>query len=74
MAKWHVTVQNLVTGETLTDQADVLISARGNLNTPSWPDIEGLETFEGEVMHSAAWNERLVARRGINPRRTCFLI
>jgi cation diffusion facilitator CzcD-associated flavoprotein CzcO len=57
LAKWNVTVQNLATGDTLHDQADVVISARGNLNTPSWPDIEGLETFIGEVMHSARWNE-----------------
>jgi cation diffusion facilitator CzcD-associated flavoprotein CzcO len=51
-------VQNLATGETFNEQADVVISARGNLNTPSWPDIEGLDTFKGEVMHSATWNER----------------
>jgi cation diffusion facilitator CzcD-associated flavoprotein CzcO len=55
-------VQNLATGETFKDQADVLISARGNLNTPSWPDIDGLKTFQGEVMHSATWNEELVAK------------
>jgi hypothetical protein len=57
-AKWSITVQNLTTGETLHDQADVLISGRGNLNTPSWPDIDGLETFKGEKMHSATWNQR----------------
>lgn len=56
-AKWNVTVKNLVTEEIIHDQADVVISARGNLNTPSWPDIDGLKTFKGEVMHSAAWKE-----------------
>lgn len=56
-AKWNVTVKNLATEETIHDQADVVISARGSLNTPSWPDIDGLKTFKGEVMHSAAWNE-----------------
>jgi cation diffusion facilitator CzcD-associated flavoprotein CzcO len=50
-------VKNLATGELLHDQADVLVSARGALNTPSWPEIEGLDTFKGEVMHSAAWNQ-----------------
>lgn len=59
-AKWTVQVKNLATGETFEDQSDVVISARGNLNTPSWPDIQGLDTFEGEVMHSAAWNEKYV--------------
>lgn len=57
-AKWHITVKNLATGETLQDQADILISGRGNLNTPSWPEIDGLSTFKGELMHSATWNER----------------
>ncbi|KAJ4298057.1 hypothetical protein N0V90_005956 [Kalmusia sp. IMI 367209] len=57
VAKWNVTVKSLTTGELIHDQSDVLISARGNLNNPSWPDIEGLNTFKGEVMHSAKWNE-----------------
>ncbi|KAH7075495.1 hypothetical protein BKA63DRAFT_413523 [Paraphoma chrysanthemicola] len=56
-AKWHVTVKDLVTGELKHDQSDVLISARGNLNNPSWPEIDGFNTFKGEVMHSATWNE-----------------
>lgn len=58
LAKWNVTVENLATGEVIQDQSDVLISARGNLNTPSWPGIEGINTFKGEVMHSATWNEK----------------
>ncbi|KAF2447123.1 hypothetical protein P171DRAFT_462358 [Karstenula rhodostoma CBS 690.94] len=57
IAKWNVTVKNLTTGETIRDQSDVLISARGNLNTPAWPSIDGFDTFKGEVMHSARWNE-----------------
>lgn len=56
-AKWHVSVRNLATGAMFEDSCDVLISGRGNLNTPSWPDIEGLKEFKGEVMHSATWNE-----------------
>lgn len=58
VAKWNVSVRNLATGELIHDQSDVVISARGNLNNPSWPDIDGLKTFEGEVMHSAKWNEQ----------------
>ncbi|KAF2865386.1 hypothetical protein BDV95DRAFT_623896 [Massariosphaeria phaeospora] len=57
-AKWHATAKNLSTGETFDDTSDVLISARGNLNTPAWPDINGLKTFKGELMHSATWNEK----------------
>ena len=56
-AKWNITVKNLETREMIHDQADVLISAKGALNTPSWPEINGFNTFKGEVMHSATWNE-----------------
>lgn len=66
-AKWHVGVKKLATRrgqeggqeveEEFEDVADVLILARGGLNTPKWPEIEGFGTFGGEVMHSARWNE-----------------
>ena len=56
-SKWHVTVRDLATGTELEDTSDVLISARGNLNDISWPEIQGLQQFQGEVMHSAKWNE-----------------
>ena len=48
---WTVRTSN---GETLV--ADVLISAVGLFNVPAYPDIEGLEQFEGVTMHSARWN------------------
>ena len=55
-------MENTKTGEVSEDDADVLLSARGNLNDISWPKIPGLETFKGEVMHSAAWNQKFVGR------------
>ncbi|KAI9048091.1 hypothetical protein LZ554_007887 [Drepanopeziza brunnea f. sp. 'monogermtubi'] len=55
--KWNIAVQNLATGETFQDDADVLISARGGLNEIAWPKIPGFGSFTGEVMHSAAWNQ-----------------
>ncbi|KAF7960488.1 hypothetical protein EAE96_000168 [Botrytis aclada] len=55
-AKWKVRVENLETGETFTDEADVVISARGTLNNISWPKIEGLSDIKIPVMHSAAWD------------------
>jgi hypothetical protein len=36
------------------------VSARGSLNDKAWPKIPGFETFKGEVMHSAQWNDELV--------------
>ncbi len=41
-------------GEKMT--ADVLISACGPLHVKHYPDIEGMESFEGAMFHSAAWD------------------
>ncbi|KAM7196083.1 FAD/NAD(P)-binding domain containing protein [Rhypophila sp. PSN 637] len=54
--KWKVEVTKTATGETFTDEADVLVTARGQLNEPSWPDIPGLDKFEGKLMHSGQWD------------------
>jgi cation diffusion facilitator CzcD-associated flavoprotein CzcO len=39
--------------------ATVLVAAGGALSDPKMPDIEGIETFTGEVFHSARWNHDL---------------
>lgn len=43
-----------------TDQgsviADIVITGSGGLSEPKVPEIEGMESFEGEVFHSARWN------------------
>ncbi|KAG8627381.1 hypothetical protein KVT40_004864 [Elsinoe batatas] len=54
--KWHVRIRK-PDGEEFEDTSDVLISARGGLNHIAWPQIDGLRSFKGEIMHSAAWNE-----------------
>ncbi len=36
--------------------ADVVIAAAGPLSTPSLPDIPGLDTFPGQIFHSARWD------------------
>jgi cation diffusion facilitator CzcD-associated flavoprotein CzcO len=51
-------IMKVETNETFDDVADVLIAARGNLDDIAWPQIPGLRSFDGEVMHSAAWNEK----------------
>lgn len=55
--KWDLEIRRLETGEVFKDEANVLISAKGNLSDPAWPNIPGLDTFEGQVMHSARWKE-----------------
>ncbi|RDL38519.1 Flavin-binding monooxygenase [Venustampulla echinocandica] len=57
--KWNITVENTKTGEIIEDDADILLSARGNLNDFKWPDIPGFDTFSGDVTHSAAWNQKV---------------
>ncbi len=37
-------------------QARSLISSVGVLSRPSWPKIDGLDSFEGECFHSALWD------------------
>jgi cation diffusion facilitator CzcD-associated flavoprotein CzcO len=36
-------------------EADLLITACGQLSVPTVPPIEGLESFEGPAFHTAAW-------------------
>ena len=50
-AVWRVTVKG--SGEIL--EAPVLITAVGQLNRPRFPDIEGIEMFQGPAFHSARW-------------------
>ena len=49
--RWRIT-----TGEGAVEEADVLVTACGQLNRPSIPRLEGLETFEGRSFHSARWD------------------
>lgn len=56
-SKWKVKVKKLDTDEEFEDTSDVLIMARGGLNHIAWPQIDGLKSFKGEIMHSAAWNQ-----------------
>ncbi|KAJ3105825.1 hypothetical protein HDU97_007469 [Phlyctochytrium planicorne] len=36
--------------------AKAIISGVGQLNNPAYPNIAGLDTFQGPVVHSARWN------------------
>jgi cation diffusion facilitator CzcD-associated flavoprotein CzcO len=53
-----ITVKSLKTGETVEEEADVVVSARGTLNDISWPKIEGFSDVKIPVMHSAIWDDR----------------
>jgi 4-hydroxyacetophenone monooxygenase len=51
---WHVAVTGK-DGARETLEANALVTAVGQLNRPRYPDIEGVETFDGPSFHSARW-------------------
>ncbi len=55
----------LITAEDEAVTARVVISAVGGLVDPSWPDIKGVQSFGGEMFHTARWNHEydLTGRR-----------
>ncbi|MGZ8734468.1 MAG: flavin-containing monooxygenase, partial [Acidimicrobiia bacterium] len=53
--RWTVRTRD-TRGHETTIVADAVISAVGQLNRPSYPDIEGRESFEGPAFHSARWD------------------
>lgn len=56
---WRVTSQ-AGSGKPVTETFDVVVSAVGQLNTPSLPDIPGIDDFEGTYCHSARWGSDVV--------------
>jgi 4-hydroxyacetophenone monooxygenase len=54
-ARWDLTVRE-ADGATATLEANVLITAVGQLNRPSIPDIPGLADFPGPVFHTGRWD------------------
>ncbi|KAI9371747.1 hypothetical protein BJX61DRAFT_534533 [Aspergillus egyptiacus] len=53
---WDITLQDTRTKEEWRDWAHCVVNGTGILNSWKWPDVEGLEDFEGPKMHSAAWD------------------
>lgn len=62
-----------------THEAQVVITAVGQLNRPQSPQVEGLERFEGRVFHSARWEhdydfkDKRVAVIGTGPSAVQFV-
>lgn len=55
--KWKVEIEG--PDGIFYDECDVLITATGILNNWKWPDIPGLDCFEGIRVHSADYPEEL---------------
>ena len=45
------------------ERFDVVVSAVGQLNRPSFPDIPGRDAYQGEWFHSARWRHDIDLRR-----------
>lgn len=43
-------------GEAERVESSFVISAAGLFSTPSLPDIQGIETFRGQIFHTTAWD------------------
>lgn len=53
---WDVDINGGEGGGGETHRFDVVVSATGQLSRPRWPDIDGLDSFDGPVFHSAEWD------------------
>jgi cation diffusion facilitator CzcD-associated flavoprotein CzcO len=53
---WRIEIRDVRTGEKQVIRATALVSAIGVLVVPSFPKLQGIESFKGEVFHSARWN------------------
>ena len=53
-ATWRVTSRSEA-GKVIEEDFHFVITAMGLLNRPSIPDFKGIETFRGQIIHSAAW-------------------
>lgn len=51
---WEIRLTN-GSGREETLRACAIISAVGQLNTPKMPDVAGLDSFQGVLVHSAQW-------------------
>ncbi|OAL04210.1 putative monooxygenase [Phaeosphaeriaceae sp. SRC1lsM3a] len=57
--QWLVKIRNRSTGATAEDWCHFLINGGGFLNNWQWPQIEGLQSFQGPLLHSASWDNNV---------------
>ncbi|KAI9820318.1 MAG: hypothetical protein M1827_005940 [Pycnora praestabilis] len=54
--QWVLKIHDTERDINFEDRAEVFINAGGVLNSWKWPDIEGLSTFKGKLMHTARYD------------------
>lgn len=52
---YHITTENVKTGERKEMRAKIVMSAPGGLCEPNMPRIHGIDSFKGPLFHSARW-------------------
>ncbi|KAL4769731.1 hypothetical protein BDW60DRAFT_224760 [Aspergillus nidulans var. acristatus] len=57
--RWTVRVEDLASGQVFEDSAEVVINCAGVLNKWKWPDISGLHSFNGTLIHTARYPQGL---------------
>ncbi|KAK0712594.1 hypothetical protein B0T26DRAFT_649779 [Lasiosphaeria miniovina] len=55
-AVWRVTVANLATGETTTEESDVVLTAIGRFNAWKLPEYPGIASYQGVLRHASDWD------------------
>ncbi|XP_075229097.1 uncharacterized protein LOC142328861 [Lycorma delicatula] len=50
--KWKVEALNLETNEKTVEEFDAVMVCNGHYHTPIYPEVEGMETFSGQQLHS----------------------
>jgi 4-hydroxyacetophenone monooxygenase len=55
---WSLRIRTAA-GAVIASEANIVVSAVGQLNRPSFPDIPGIDSFEGESFHSARWDDTI---------------
>jgi cation diffusion facilitator CzcD-associated flavoprotein CzcO len=54
---WELTILDTVDHSTRKHRAHIVITAAGHLCRPSYPDVNGRESFAGESIHTARWRD-----------------
>ncbi|KAJ5935166.1 hypothetical protein N7466_004713 [Penicillium verhagenii] len=59
---WVVRLRDLSSGVCFEQECKILISAVGGLSIPNVINIEGAESFQGNIVHTAQWNRDICLR------------
>ncbi|KAJ5537043.1 hypothetical protein N7513_010229 [Penicillium frequentans] len=54
---WLVKLKDLSTGDTIYQECNMFISAVGGLVNPNEFEVPGVDTFKGDIIHTARWND-----------------